>query len=50
VDVTTLSRLLGHSSVKMTLDVYTDATPESKAAAVRRLDRLRIHGPDALAV
>ncbi|MDR1068917.1 MAG: site-specific integrase [Clostridiales Family XIII bacterium] len=50
IDITTLSRLLGHSSVKMTLDVYTDATPERKAAAMRRLDKLypaEIMGPQA---
>jgi integrase len=39
-NITTLSRLLGHASVKMTLDVYTDATPECKAAAVNGLDKL----------
>ncbi|MDR1132396.1 MAG: site-specific integrase [Oscillospiraceae bacterium] len=46
-DITALSRLLGHASVKMTLDVYTDATPESMAAAVHRLDSL--YGPEAVA-
>lgn len=40
MDITTLSRILGHASVKMTLDVYTDSTWEQKAEAMRRLDRL----------
>jgi integrase len=40
MDITTLSRLLGHASVKMTLDVYTDSTPERKAAAMGKLDKL----------
>jgi integrase len=42
VDIATLSRLLGHSSVKMTLDIYAGSTPEQQAAAVRKLDRLRL--------
>jgi integrase len=48
VDITTLSRLLGHSSVKMTLDVYTDSTIEQKVAAVKKLDKLWL--PDTIAV
>jgi hypothetical protein len=32
----------------MTLDVYADSTVEQKAAAVRKLDRLRL--PEAVAV
>jgi integrase len=46
--ITSLSRLLGHASVKMTLDVYTDATPESMAAAVHGLDNL--YGPGPIAI
>jgi integrase len=46
-DVTTLSRLLGHSSVKMTLDIYTDSTPERKAAAINRIGRLNLSGTPA---
>jgi integrase len=48
VDIATVSQLLGHASVKMTLDVYADSTVEQKAAAVRKLDRLRL--PEAVAV
>jgi len=39
-DVTTLSRLLGHSSVKMTLDIYTDSLLEHKIVSMHMLDRL----------
>lgn len=38
VDVATLSRLLGHSSVKMTLDTYTDSMWENRQVAISRLD------------
>jgi integrase len=40
MDVTTLSQLLGHTSVKLTLDVYTDSLMEHKKAEVRLLDSL----------
>jgi integrase len=49
MDVTTLSRLLGHSSVKMTLDIYTDSSPERREASVRKLDRLHARVPGAAA-
>lgn len=39
-DVTTLSRLLGHSSVKMTLDIYTDSLLEHKIIAMHMLDQV----------
>lgn len=39
-DVTTLSRLLGHSSVKMTLDIYTDSLLEHKILSMHMLDKL----------
>jgi len=39
-DVTTLSRLLGHSSVKMTLDIYTDSLLEHKIISMHMLDKL----------
>lgn len=39
-DVTTLSRLLGHSSVKMTLDIYTDSLLEHKIMSMHLLDKL----------
>lgn len=38
VDVATLSRLLGHSSVKMTLDTYTDSMWENRQIAISKLD------------
>jgi len=41
-DVTTLSRLLGHSSVKMTLDIYTDSLLEHKIISMHMLDQLLI--------
>lgn len=40
MDVTTLSRILGHSSVKITLDIYTDSTPLHKARAICKLDHI----------
>jgi len=40
VDVATISKLLGHSSAKLTLDVYTDSLIEHRRAAVCKLDRL----------
>ena len=40
MDITTLSQILGHSSVKLTLDTYTDSLWEHKAAAMRLLDGL----------
>ena len=43
MDVTTLSRILGHSSVKMTLDIYTDSTPQHKAEAIGKLDKLYLN-------
>jgi len=38
MDVAALSRLLGHSSIKMTLDIYTGATMEHKAESIQKLD------------
>ena len=40
MDVTTLSQILGHASVKLTLDTYTDSIWEHKAAAIRLLDNM----------
>lgn len=40
VDVATLSYLLGHSSIKMTLDTYTGSMPEQRRAAMMQIDRL----------
>jgi len=44
-DVTTLSRLLGHSSVKMTLDIYTDSLLEHKILSMHMLDKLFLMSP-----
>ncbi|OJG75810.1 hypothetical protein RV12_GL000149 [Enterococcus quebecensis] len=41
-DIASLSRLLGHTSVKMTLDIYTDSMLESRKKIVQRLDQLMI--------
>jgi len=40
VDVATVSKLLGHSSAKLTLDIYTDSLLEHRRAAVCKLDWL----------
>ena len=40
VDVTTISKLLGHSSAKLTLDIYTDSLLEHRRAAIYKLDGL----------
>ena len=40
MDVASLSRILGHGSVKMTLDIYAGATMEHKAASIQKLDRI----------
>jgi len=40
MDVTTLSQILGHASVKLTLDTYTDSLWEHKVAAMKALDGL----------
>jgi integrase len=40
VDVATISKLLGHSSAKLTLDIYTDSLLEQRRAAVHKLDGL----------
>lgn len=38
IDIATLSKLLGHSSIKLTLDTYTDSLWESRKAAVSVID------------
>jgi len=40
IDITTLSRLLGHSSVKLTLDIYTDSMLEQQRNAMCLIDNL----------
>ena len=37
-DVRTVASYLGHASVNMTLDIYTDVDPEAKRAAVGKVD------------
>ncbi|MBL1230308.1 site-specific integrase [Enterococcus sp. BWB1-3] len=39
VDIASLSRLLGHASIKMTLDTYTDSMMEKRISAMDELDR-----------
>lgn len=38
IDIATLSKLLGHSSIKMTLDTYTDSLWENRKQAMNVLD------------
>lgn len=38
-DIATLSKILGHSSVKMTLDTYTDSLWESRQSALKKVDK-----------
>lgn len=40
VDIASVSRLLGHASIKMTLDTYTDSMMEKRREAVSKLDSL----------
>ena len=42
VDVVTVSKLLGHSSAKLTLDIYADSLMEQRRAAVCKLGNLTI--------
>ncbi|MBO0472889.1 hypothetical protein IGL98_001455 [Enterococcus sp. DIV0840] len=42
-DITSLSKLLGHTSVKMTLDIYTDSMLESRKNIIQKLDQLMIN-------
>lgn len=50
IDVTSLSQLLGHSSVKMTLDVYTDSMLEQRILAMQKLNKLFTHLPGGVDV
>ncbi|MGX7274076.1 tyrosine-type recombinase/integrase [Enterococcus haemoperoxidus] len=38
IDIATLSKLLGHASIKLTLDTYTDSLWENRKAAVSVID------------
>jgi len=40
VDMATISKLLGHSSVKLTADIYVDSLMEQRFSAVYKLDEL----------
>lgn len=39
-DIASISALLGHSSVKMTLDIYADSMLEERIKVMRRLDKV----------
>lgn len=41
VDISSLSKLLGHTSVKLTLDTYADSLWEKRREAVQIIDRLQ---------
>lgn len=43
VDVASLSRILGHSSTKMTLDTYTDSIYDNRVVAMKKIDTLLNH-------
>lgn len=43
IDIAALSHILGHSSIKMTLDTYVDSLYEHQAASIQRLDGLFKH-------
>ncbi|MGX7245683.1 tyrosine-type recombinase/integrase [Enterococcus quebecensis] len=40
VDISSLSKLLGHTSAKMTLDTYADSLLESRQKAIYKIDQL----------
>ena len=42
VDVATISKLLGHASAKLTLDIYTDSLLEHRREAIYKLDELAV--------
>ncbi|WP_430601990.1 hypothetical protein IGJ02_002172 [Enterococcus sp. DIV0724b] len=39
IDIATLSKILGHASTKMTLDIYTDSLWETRRSAMMVIDR-----------
>lgn len=43
MDVAALSRILGHSSIKMTLDTYVDSMYEQQYSSIHKLDGLFAH-------
>ncbi|ALS00968.1 hypothetical protein ATZ33_06170 [Enterococcus silesiacus] len=43
VDISSLSKLLGHTSAKMTLDTYADSVLESRQKAIFKIDQLMNH-------
>lgn len=38
IDITTVSKILGHASTKMTLDIYTDSLWETRQSAIMMID------------
>lgn len=46
VDISSLSKLLGHASAKMTLDTYADSVLESRQKAIFKIDKLMNRGWD----
>jgi integrase len=42
VDIASLSKILGHQSIKMTLDTYTDSLLETQRTAMQTIDKLFI--------
>jgi integrase len=44
VPAKTVSELLGHASITITLNTYTHVMPETKAEAIKALDRLYANG------
>nr|OTP53695.1 hypothetical protein A5881_000592 [Enterococcus termitis] len=46
VDISSLSKLLGHTSAKMTLDTYADSVLESRQKAIFKIDKLMTYQLD----
>ncbi|MGL6199072.1 MAG: tyrosine-type recombinase/integrase [Lachnospiraceae bacterium] len=46
VDPTNLSSILGHTSSKMTLDVYTDSLLEQRIISMGKIDKLFVYTPE----
>ncbi|MGL6200841.1 MAG: tyrosine-type recombinase/integrase [Lachnospiraceae bacterium] len=50
VDPTNLSSILGHTSSKMTLDVYTDSLLEQRIISMGKIDKLFVYTPETMDV
>ncbi|MGL6200577.1 MAG: tyrosine-type recombinase/integrase [Lachnospiraceae bacterium] len=50
VDPTNLSSIMGHSSSKMTLDVYTDSLLEQRIISMGKIDKLFVYSPETIGV